>query len=414
VGSLAGAYEQRVTENFKPGSVAPREPAKPDTRLWKVPVAGSPTLGPPDALVTIVQFQDLQCPFCAKVQATLDEVVAKYGDKVRIVFKHNPLPFHDRARPAAELAQYAFKKKGKDAFFGVARTLFLNQKDLTDQTFSNVASQFGLDPAAALASVHAAAFEKVIATDQQLASNLEARGTPHFFVNGHRLTGAQPLSTFVERIDAELATAEEALKKGIPKSKLYEYLTKEGLTETVPELKDVAAPPSNQPRMGAKRPQIEVQMFADLQCPFSARAQPTIRELMKAYPGRLSVVWRHMPLPFHEHAPLAGEALQEAFAQKGSEAFWKMAEILFANQDKLTFDDLLHVAGEVGLDQQAFKAALTDHRHRPIVEADMAVAKSIGVNGVPAFTINGYFISGAQGLAEYKRVVEYALKHPKK
>src|SRR5262245_2554814 len=83
----------------------PEQPAQDDKTVWKVPVSSNnPVRGPATAHVTIVQWSDFQCPFCSKVEPTMDELVKSYGDKIRIVWKNNPLPFHPRAEPVAELA----------------------------------------------------------------------------------------------------------------------------------------------------------------------------------------------------------------------------------------------------------------------------------------------------------------------
>jgi protein-disulfide isomerase len=141
---------------------------------------------------------------------------------------------------------------------------------------------------------------------------------------------------------------------------------------------------------------------------------PTIRELVAAYPGRVQVVWRHFPLPFHNEAPLAAEVAQEVWVQKGNDGFWQLVDLLYANKDEWTLMQLRGYAQQVGVDLQQFDAALADHRHRAAVEADMAVGKQVGVTGIPAFTINGYFISGAQPIEKFKKVVDYAIKNPKK
>ncbi len=98
---------------------APKPDAKPaedDKTVWKVPAGDGPVKGGADALVTIVQFSDFQCPFCSRVEPTVDEVMKAYGDKVRLIWRNNPLPFHLRAEPAAELAMEARAEKGDKGF----------------------------------------------------------------------------------------------------------------------------------------------------------------------------------------------------------------------------------------------------------------------------------------------------------
>src|SRR5690606_24663433 len=90
-----------------------RRPPRPDDKtVYKMPVGGSPVKGPEHAKVTIVEFSEFQCPFCNRVGPTLKKIAETYKDDVRIVFKHNPLPFHKDAKPAA-LASYAAQKLGK-------------------------------------------------------------------------------------------------------------------------------------------------------------------------------------------------------------------------------------------------------------------------------------------------------------
>ena len=84
-----------------------KAPEPEDTTVWSVPVGGSPVRGKATALVTIVEFADYQCPFCVKVEATLAELLQSYGDKVRLVWKHDPLAMHKDA-PLAHIASMAW------------------------------------------------------------------------------------------------------------------------------------------------------------------------------------------------------------------------------------------------------------------------------------------------------------------
>jgi protein-disulfide isomerase len=138
---------------------------------------------------------------------------------------------------------------------------------------------------------------------------------------------------------------------------------------------------------------------------------PTIAEVIKEYGDQVQIVWRNMPLPFHKDAPLASEAAQEVFVQQGADGFWKYHDTLFANQKSLKREDLEKFAQAQNVDMARFKKALDDHTHQKLVEADMEIAKKAGVRGTPAFTINGYFLSGAQPFPQFDKMIKYALKN---
>ncbi|MBK8593896.1 MAG: thioredoxin domain-containing protein [Sandaracinaceae bacterium] len=74
-------------------------------------------------------------------------------------------------------------------------------------------------------------------------------------------------------------------------------------------------------------------VFSDFQCPFCARLNPTVEQLMRAYPTQLRVVWRNLPLAFHPNAMPAAEAAMEASAQGGDRAFWQMYDLLGVHRD---------------------------------------------------------------------------------
>jgi hypothetical protein len=133
---------------------------------------------------------------------------------------------------------------------------------------------------------------------------------------------------------------------------------------------------------------------------------------MKAFPGKIKLVWRDKPLPMHPDAPLAAEAAREAHAQKGNDGFAKMHKLLFENQQALKREDLDGYAKKIGLDMKRFARALDTRAHRAAVEADEKATEAAGVNGTPSFFIGPYFVSGAQPLSKFKRAVERALSGP--
>ena len=382
--------------------------------VWKVPVGTSPVHGPAAALVTIVEFSDFQCPFCKRVLPALDQVRATYGDRVRIVWKDAPLSFHPRAVPAAELARFARATKGDAAFWTMHDLLFDAQPRLDDPELEALARHAGLDATKAMAAIKARAGSKEIDADLMLMDDVSAQGTPHFFVNGKRLVGAQPFDKFRSVIDAELAYAESLVKSGVAANAVYETIIKDGKTAAgkEPERKVVGPGPATSPFRGAANAKVVIQEFSDFQCPFCSRVEPTIDQLVKDYPGKVKVVWRNMPLSFHADAPLAAEAAREAFVQKGNDGFSKMRELLFKHQsdpDGLKRTQLESYAAQVGLDLKRFGKALDDGTHKAAIEADRKAADDAGISGTPAFTVGPYFLSGAQPTVKFKRLVERVL-----
>ncbi len=413
-------YVELVKKNAKiapAGQKSPdaqQRPQEDDTTVWKVPIsADDPQKGPADALVTVVVFSEFQCPFCKKVEPTVKQIVDTYGKDVRIVWKDNPLAFHPRAVPAATLAFTAFKQKGTDAFWQAHSLLFESQPKLEDADLEGIAKQLGLSWAAVKKAIDSETYKAQISADQELASDLNARGTPHFFVNGRRVKGAQPFEKFKTVIDGELAKAKALVAKGIDRSKVYEEIMKAGKEPPPPEKKEVAAPPADAPVKGPRNAKVTIQEFSDFQCPYCKRVIPAVEEVLSKYRNDVRLVWRHMPLPFHKEAPLAAEATVEARKQKGDDAFWKFHDRLWQAQsepDGVKRVTLEKIAGELGLDMAAFKKALDERTHKARVEQDAQVGQNAGIRGTPGFVINGYFISGAQPASAFDKLIKLALK----
>lgn len=171
----------------------------------RVPVTiaeNDPTKGPAGAPVQIVTFSDFQCPYCSRVVPSLDQIVAKYGDQVQLVFRDFPLAFHDRAQPAAEAAQCAHAQ-GK--FWEYHDALFANQQALADADLQKRAAALGLDVAEFSACLAAGRFRNDVLKDLEEGSRFGVSGTPAFFVNGRFLSGGQPFEAFAKFIDEELA-----------------------------------------------------------------------------------------------------------------------------------------------------------------------------------------------------------------
>ncbi len=393
-----------------------QQPAE-DTTIWKVPIEkDDPIRGPKDALVTVVMWSDFQCPFCKRVEETLEKVVEKYKDDVRIVWKDNALPFHNRAKPAAAVGRAAYEKGGDKLFWEAHKALFESNPKLEDPDLEAICKKLGLSWDAVKNAITTGKYEAKITQSMDLASDLNARGTPHFFINGLRLSGAQPIEKFQEVIDKRLAEAKQLVASGTPKASVYDKIMETAKGPPPPETKNVPAPPADAPYKGGANAKVVIQLFSDFQCPFCSRVEPTMKEIEKAYGDKVKIVWRHMPLPMHQDAPLASEAAIEAFVQKGNAGFWKFHDALFERQrepDALKRPGLEKLAQEQGLDMAKFKAALDSRQHKARVDADMKAGNDAGISGTPAIVINQYFVSGAQPFPSFKKLIELALKEAK-
>lgn len=197
---------------------------KDETTVWRVPVGGSPSRGPATAPVTIVEFGDFQCPFCLRSEKVLSEVRERFGPKVRVVWKHNPLAFHAHAAPAAELAIQAFTEQGDAGFWQVHDALYANQTRLEDTDLIALGKRLHLRGAAA--AIASKKHDAQIKADQRLATSLEAKGTPTFFINGRRLVGAQPIEKFAAMIEEEIPHAEEIIARGVAPADVYAEIQK--------------------------------------------------------------------------------------------------------------------------------------------------------------------------------------------
>src|SRR6185369_15130925 len=117
------------------------------------PVGNAPMQGKKDAPVTIIEFSDFQCPYCKRVEDSLKKVKETYPDKVRLVWKHEPLPFHPRAQPSAELSMEAKAEKGDAGFWAAHDKLFDIQPKLEDADLEKAASDLQLDVAKVKAAI---------------------------------------------------------------------------------------------------------------------------------------------------------------------------------------------------------------------------------------------------------------------
>lgn len=197
----------------------------------------------------------------------MKKVLETWPDDVRIVFKHQPLSFHDRAKPAA-LASMAANAQGK--FWEFHDKLFTDKK-FTDEDLERYATEVGLDVAQYNADLKAGKFDGIVEKHAEQATAIGASGTPAFFVNGRSLSGAKPFPEFKALIEEELKKAKEMVTDGVAKADVYAEILKGAagakggeaakLVDDVRHTFNV----TNSPSMGPRNARATVVIFSDFQ-----------------------------------------------------------------------------------------------------------------------------------------------------
>lgn len=203
-----GGAIQVVQASPSTAGAQPTPAPRPTPQLVEATVDDDPARGPEDAAVTVIEFSDFQCPFCARFSAqTLPTVLENYGDRVRFVFRDFPLnSIHPFAAKAAEAAECA---DDQESFWDYHDLLFENQNALDVDSLKGHAASLDLDVAAFDECLDSGKYTEEVAKDLEDGAAAGVRGTPAFFINGRLISGAQPYQVFAAAIDAALAEAEE-------------------------------------------------------------------------------------------------------------------------------------------------------------------------------------------------------------
>jgi protein-disulfide isomerase len=394
--------------------VAPAATANPDpAKVYAVPVGNAPQRGQPDAKVTIVVFSEFKCPYCARVEPTLEAIAQKYGARVRIVWKHyivHPTTARDIHRAAAAAAA-----QGK--FWEFHGRVFADWEKLDAAGARVIAEQLGLDMKAFDAYLASGQADAVIDEDQKLGQRFGVSGVPAFFINGRHIAGAQPIEKFTTLIDEEYAKAEK-LGGAIP----YDHVLATGdpgvvaVQQPAPQAKPrpgapdptavYAVPVAGAPARGAPEAKLTIVMFGEFKCPFCARVQPTLRDLEAKYGADVRIVFHHLVVHVDKARPIA--RVGAAAAAQGK--FWEWSERVWGgNWQQLDEAGARQIAIDVGCDAGQLDAYIASGQADAVVDADMALAKRFGVSGTPSFFINGRFLAGAQPLDRFVVIADEEL-----
>ncbi len=201
------AVQKSLEQARGAGAKAAAEPTPDPSKVYDIPLEKSPVRGPKNAPVTIVEFSDFQCPFCAEAKPLLEQVLKAYPDDVKLVFKQFPLgSIHDNAMAAAK-ATVAAGYQNK--FWEMHDILFANNRDLSYDKLKEYAGKIGLNVALWEEDFQALDVQQAISRDLRTGKAADVDGTPAFFVNGRRVID-RSFETFKTMIE----DARRAAKKG--------------------------------------------------------------------------------------------------------------------------------------------------------------------------------------------------------
>ncbi len=417
-------YNEMVAKNFKaePSAAAADAPAPaPATEVHMVPVRPTDAVkgDKDDYLVTIMEFSSFQCPFCARGAETLRELAVKYPKNVRFVYKHFPLSFQAQSEPAGRAA-VAAGEQGK--FWEMYDQIYENQRNLAKAgIFEEMATKVGLNIEKFKKDMDSPQAAERVKTNQADGSAAGVSGTPAFLVNGIKLVGAKPASDFIVEIDKQLEIAAKIKKeKNLKGDALYAAVVEHNKANAPKAAAAPAAPPAPAAKVDAKdlvigkshvqgpaNAPITIYEFSSFQCPFCARGAETLRQVVKEYPGKIKIVYKNFPLAFQAQAEPAGRA---ALAAGRQNKFWEYYDLIYANQGKLREDGTFVAwAKELGLNIEKFEKDMADPAIAEQVKSEQAEGSKIGVQGTPAFFINGTRLVGAQPIDKFKEVIDAEL-----
>lgn len=206
IGFLKGQKRQEAIQAYL-GKLTKDSPVEVYFKRPKIEVqvdpGNGPSFGGKDAKVQVVEFSDFQCPYCSRAAETVSQIKKKYGNKIRLTFRHFPLQMHPNARPASE-ASMCVNEQGADKFWKFHDLAFKSQDKLDAAGLEGFAKQAGADVAKFNDCVKAKKYADFVQKDFEYGDKVGVRSTPTFFINGQLVAGALPIESFSEIIDEEL------------------------------------------------------------------------------------------------------------------------------------------------------------------------------------------------------------------
>jgi protein-disulfide isomerase len=378
----------------------------------RVPIGASPSRGPSDAPVTIVEFGDFQCPYTKQLEPRLHKLFEKYPDKIRLVWMDAPAGVHLEADDAAAFAREALRQKGPEAFWRVHDKLLEAAPRLGAPALDRIAAEEGLDAGAIRTALREGRHRGAIDADVDLGQASGYEGTPTFFINGRRTMDEDP-DLLETTVSVELAEARRRMAAGVPPGALYDEFQREADATQIPVKRMAPPDPGRRPaRGGPAPPAVLVHEFCDLALLKCAWIEPPLRKTLASYGDEVRLVWWDVSDP---QQPLSVRVMTAAVTA-GNDGFWKMHDAILARQWRERFEQpppetlspevLRALANESGVNMDLYDYAIgvgvsEDEKQQ------LAQARSLGRAGL--IVINGEVYSGFAPPHLWRAAIDRAL-----
>ncbi|MFB5651626.1 DsbA family protein [Leptospira wolffii] len=214
-------------------------------------------------------------------------------------------------------------------------------------------------------------------------------------------------------VRADLINYLKAVQEDREKQALYQELRQKYETEIrgpeLPPATKVAVETGDNPSIGPDNAKVTIVEFSDFECPYCAMSQTTTAALREQYKDKIKWVFRDFPMSFHRNAMFAHIAANCAIPQG---KYWQLNNLLFKNGDKLRKENVISLAQQVGLNMGEFNRCISDEAAaKKSIQEDMAAGQKYGVNGTPAFFINGIMVEGNMPIQNFTKIIDEELKN---
>ncbi|EPG75362.1 thioredoxin-like domain protein [Leptospira fainei serovar Hurstbridge str. BUT 6] len=215
-----------------------------------------------------------------------------------------------------------------------------------------------------------------------------------------------------QQVQGDIASFLKRVKEDEERQAFYQQLRSKydidiRVQELAPTKIDVST--GDNPSIGPKDAKITIVEFSDFECPYCKRSQDVTKQLREKYQGKIRWVFRDFPLPFHQNAMFAHIAANCAIPQG---KYWDYFSKLFENSGNLERSNVISLAQKSGLNMPEFQKCISDEAKQKLeIDADIAEGQKYGVNGTPAFFINGIMVEGAQPIESFTKIIDQELKN---